>query len=122
MGFLAWVGRFLTGGVLDRVFDTVDKRIETDQNRDKIKGDILKEHLAHRGDFMRSGGFVLMLLFALPLAAWFSAVVVYSILFCADCMYPQPWTIAALPPPLDQWAGGIVVSIFGVVGLDRFKR
>ena len=71
---------------------------------------------------MRSGGFVLMLLFSVPLAVWFAAVVVYSILWCAGCAYPQEWTIAALPPPLDAWAGAIVVSIFGVVGLDRFRR
>jgi hypothetical protein len=119
---IAFIAKLLGGGVIDRVLDTVDKRIETDQNRDKIKGDLLIAHTKHRGDWMRSGGFVLMLLFAVPLATWFGAVVVYSILWCAGCAYPQGWTIAALPAPLDQWAGGIIVSIFGVVGLDRFKR
>lgn len=122
MGFLAWLGRLLTGGVLDRVLDTVDKRIEVEENRDKIKGDIVREHMRTRGDFMRAGGFVLMLLFAVPLAAWFGAVIVYSVLWCGDCIYPQSWTIAALPPPLDEWAGAIILSIFGVVGLDRFRR
>lgn len=122
MGFLRWLGSFLTGGALDRVLDTVDKRIETEANKDKIKADLLSEYLHTRGDFMRSGGFVLMLLFAVPLAAWFSAVVIYSIVWCAGCAFPQDWTIAALPAPLDDWAGAIVVSIFGVVGLDRFRR
>lgn len=119
---LGAVLRLLGGSVLDRVLDTVDKRVEAGTNRDKIKGDILQEYLKRRGDYMRAGGFVLMLLFAVPLAAWFGAVIVYSILWCADCAYPKPWTIAALPAPLDQWAGAIVVSIFGVVGLDRFRR
>jgi hypothetical protein len=119
---LAAILRFLSGGVLDRVLDTVDRRIEVEENRDKIKADILRTHLATRADFMRAGGFWLMLIFAVPLALWWGAVIVYSILWCAGCAYPQDWTIAALPAPLDEWAGAIVVAIFGVVGLDRFKR
>lgn len=113
---------FLTGGPLNRILSTVDKRIEAQNDRERIKGEIIKTHFQTRPDFMRAGGFWLMLIFALPLAVWFGAVCVYSILWCADCAYPQPWTIAALPSPLDQWAGGIVVSIFGVVGLDRFRK
>lgn len=119
---LRFLARIFTSGALDRVLDTVDKRIEVEGNRDKIKGDLLRQFQRERGDFMRAGGFVLMLLFAVPLAAWFSAVVVYSIFWCANCAFPKAWTIAALPAPLDQWAGAIVVSIFGVVGLDRFRR
>ena len=29
-----------------------------------------------------------------------------------NSVYPQPWTIAALPSPLDQWEGAIVGSLF----------
>lgn len=75
-----------------------------------------------RPDFMRAGGFWLMLLFAVPLAFWFSAVVVYSVLWCQGCAYPQAWSIAALPAPLSEWAGVIIVSIFGVVGADRVLK
>jgi len=114
--------KVLTGGALSRVLDTVDRRIEgqTDQNR--IKGELLQEHLRTRADWMRAGGFWLMVMFAVPLAVWWSAVLVYSVLWCAGCAYPQSWSIAALPGPLDQWAGAIIVAIFGVVGLDRFNR
>ena len=64
----------------------------------------------------------LMMLFAVPLAFWWGAVLVYSVLWCRACAYPQTWSIAALPAPLDQWAGLIVLSIFGVLGIDRLKR
>ena len=114
--------QWLTGGALDRVLDTVDRKIQNETDRDKIKGDLIRTHLQSRGDWMRSGGFVLMLLFAIPLALWFGSVLIYSILWCQGCAYPQDWTIAALPPPLDEWSGLIIVSIFGVVGLGRFKR
>lgn len=116
--FLGW----LTGGVLDRVLSTVDRRIDAQTDREKLKADIIREHYKTRADFMRAGGFWLMLIFAGPLAFWWSAVIVYSVLWCAGCAWPQDWTIAALPSPLDEWAGLIVVSIFGVIGVDRLRR
>ena len=115
---LSWI----TGGALDRVLDTVDKRVEAQNDRERIKAEIIKSHMETRPDFMRAGGFWLMLLFAAPLALWFGAVCLYSVIWCADCAYPQPWTIAALPPPLDEWAGAIIVSIFGITGLARLRK
>ena len=113
---------WLSGGVLDRVLTTVDRRVAAQTDREKLKADIIREHYRTRSDFMRAGGFWLMLLFAAPLAVWWAAVIVYSVLWCQGCVWPQPWSIAALPPPLDEWAGMIVISIFGVIGVDRFRR
>lgn len=116
---IAFLAKLFGGGLLNRVLATVDAKIASETDREKIKGEIIKTHLSTRPDFMRAGGFWLMLLFAVPLAFWFAAVVVYSVLWCEGCAYPQSWTIAALPAPLDDWAGGIIISIFGVVGLAR---
>ena len=102
MGFLTWIGNFLTGGILQRSLDSVDKWVDSQTDREKIKGDIIIEHYRTRADWMRSGGFWLMLIFAVPLAFWFGAVCVYSVFWCAGCAYPQTWTIAALPAPIDQ--------------------
>lgn len=122
MSFLRWVMGWLTGGILDRVLDTVDKRVAAQTDREIIKSEIIKEHYRNRVDWMRAGGFWLMLIFAAPLGIWWSAVILYSILWCAGCAFPQGWTIAALPTPLDEWAGLIVVSIFGVIGVSRFRQ
>lgn len=113
---------WLTGGVLDRILSTVDKRIEAETDREALKAEIIKEHYRSRADWMRAGGFWLMLIFAVPLAVWWAAVIVYSMLWCSQCIYPQPWIVAALPPPLDEWAGAIVIAIFGVIGVSRFKK
>lgn len=113
---------WLTGGVLDRVLTTVDRKISADTDREKLKADIIMEHYRQRADWMRAGGFWLMLLFAVPLAFWFASVALYSVLWCARCAYPQAWVIAALPPPLDEWGWMIVVAIFGVIGVERLKR
>lgn len=116
------LSKLIGGGVLDRVLDTVDKRVEAQTDKDRIKGEILQEHIRSRPGYMQAGGFVLMLLFAIPLGGYFAAVIVYSVLWCAGCAFPQDWTIAALPPPLDEWSWLIVVSIFGVVGVTGLKR
>ncbi|MDW9880478.1 hypothetical protein GOA90_25150 [Sinorhizobium meliloti] len=113
---------WLTGGVLGRVLDTVDKKISAETDREKLKADIVMEHYRQRADWMRAGGFWLMLMFAAPLALWFGAVVLYSLLWCSRCMFPQGWVIASLPPPLDEWGWLIVVSIFGVIGASHLKR
>lgn len=115
---LSW----MTGGVLDRALSTIDRKIAADTDREKLKADIIMEHYRTRADWMRAGGFWLMLIFAVPLAFWWAAVLLYSVFWCARCAYPVGWSIAALPAPLDQWAGLIVMAIFGVIGLDRMKR
>lgn len=114
--------RLLTASTLDRVLDTIERKIDSETDRQKLRADVVRTHLTTRARFMRAGGYVLMLLFAVPLAVWFTAVVLYSIFWCAGCAYPQEWTIAALPPPLDEWAGAIILSIFGVVGLTQFSK
>jgi hypothetical protein len=119
---LAKIFGWLTGGLLDRVLDTVDRKVQSETDREKIKGEIIKRHYETRADWMRAGGFWLSMMFAVPLAIHFAAVVVYGFFWCADCAYPKEWTIAELPPPLDEWAWLIVVSIFGVIGADRWGR
>lgn len=114
--------RLLTGGFLDRVLDTVDRKVAAETDRERIKGDIIVEHYRNRASFMQAGGFVLMLLFAVPLAFWFAAVCVYSVFWCQGCAYPQGWTVAALPAPLDQWSAVIITAIFGVVGVSSIRR
>lgn len=114
--------KWLSGGVLDRILDTIDARVDAETDREALKAEIIREAYRQRADWMRSGGFALMLLFAVPLAAWWGAVLVYSILWCQGCAWPQSWSVAALPAPLDEWAGLIVVSIFGVIGVTNLKR
>lgn len=109
------------GGFLSRALDTVDRKIASETDANRVKAELIAEHYRQRADFMRAGGLWLMLIFAVPLAFWWAAVLVYSVLWCRLCAYPQEWSIAALPAPLDQWAGMIVLAIFGVVGLGRLK-
>ena len=118
----AMILKFLGGGILDRALDTVDKKIQSETDKEALKASIIKAHYTTRGDWMRAGGFWLMIMFAAPLAFWFASVLVYSVFWCAGCAYPQGWTIAALPAPLDEWAGMMIISIFGVIGVSKLKN
>lgn len=122
LGLIRALFGWLGSGPLDRILSTVDRKVAAQTDREALKADIIREHYRTRADFMRAGGFWLMLIFAIPLALWWSAVLFYSMLWCRGCIWPQSWTIAALPQPLDQWAGLIMMAIFGVLGVTQMKR
>ena len=100
----------------DRI--AADERVATLRE----EADVVNSYYQNRASWMQAGGFWLILMFAVPVAAWFSAVTVYNILWCAACAYPQAWTIAAYPSPLDEWAGWIVLACIGGAGVFAWKK
>jgi len=69
---IAAILKWVSSGALDRVLDTVDRRIDAETDREAVKGRIIQEAYRNRADWMNAGGFTLMLVFALPLAVWFA--------------------------------------------------
>lgn len=114
--------KWLMSGPLDRILDSIDNKVDEETKRQEIKADVIKAHYTTRAAYMKAGGFWLMLAFAGPLAFWWASVILYSVLWCQGCAFPQTWTIAALPAPLDEWAGLIILSIFGVLGLKQIRK
>ena len=86
----------------DTALETKRVEAETEASKDKWKAVILTS----------TGAWLFQLFFIVPLALWFFSVVIYSIFLCQDCMYPQEWTIAALPSPLNDWAAAIIAFLF----------
>jgi hypothetical protein len=117
--FFGW----LTGGALDRILDTVDTKVNNETERERIKGEVVTEYLKAQATVLTGRGWWFPLLFLVPAGFWFGAVCVYSVLWCRSCAYPQDWTIAALPPPLNEWMGEIVASLFiGKAGGELIAR
>lgn len=110
---LSWLG----GGPLTRALDSVDKYFDNETEKEKVKADLKGKWAEAQVSQFNSKAWkvfaFLMVLFAIPIWFWYAAVLVYSVFWCANCAYPQTWTIAALPPPLDEWAGAIIMTLFG---------
>jgi hypothetical protein len=117
---------WLTGSTLDRILTTVDSKFDNDTERARVHASVVEEYAKAQVALLSGKGWWFPLLFIAPLGMWFSAVCLYSVLWCAGCAYPQTWSIAALPRPLDEWAGAIIGSLFVAKGLGeivaRWKR
>ncbi len=103
---------WLLSGPLDRMFKSVDNAFDNQTAREQIKAEVAKSYLSAQASILTGRGWWFPLFFLAPAGMWFGSVCIYSILFCKACAFPQTWTIAALPPPLDQWMGAIVGSLF----------
>lgn len=122
MIFLKTILGWMTGGFLDRALGSVDKYIQSTTDKERIKADVVGAYYANRASWMRAGGFWLLLLFAIPVAFHFASVTIYSVFWCADCAWPQPWSIAALPKPMDEWEGWIIIACIGGAGAFSWKQ
>ncbi|MGY2995439.1 hypothetical protein [Mesorhizobium sp. URHB0026] len=123
MAFLGLVLNWLTAGPLDRILTSIDKHGDAITDREKIKTDAVNQYVQAQVSIANSRQWFFPLFFVVPAGIWFAAVCIYSVLWCRGCAYPQSWSVAALPPPLDQWMGWIVTSLFiGRAGSDILAR
>jgi hypothetical protein len=98
---------------LSRILDTIDKRTDAGLERDKAKIAAVTSFATTQAAMINGPGRWLLALFIVPLGVYFAAIIIYSMLWCRGCAYPQDWTIAALPPPLNEWSGWVITSMFG---------
>lgn len=105
------VGMFFKGP-LGRILDTIDKSGDNETEREKARLVAIQKFAETQVTLLNGPGKWLTLFFIAPLGFWFTAVCVYSVLWCRGCAFPQDWTIAALPAPLDAWAGAIISALF----------
>ncbi len=104
---------WLTGGTLDRILETVDKRMDNETEKEKIKAEITKTYVQAQANLLVGRTWWFQLLFVVPLGLWWTSCAIDSIMISFDW-----WahTTAALPSPLDTWAGLIISALFLVDG------
>lgn len=108
---------FLFKGPLSRALDTVDRRIDAQTDKEKIKADIIQTHIKSQSGFLEAGGFWLIFIGGLPAVFHAGAVYIYSVLWCSTCAFPKDWSIAALPTVYAQHQEIIILTWMGGLGL-----
>jgi hypothetical protein len=122
-GVFGFVLNWLTSGPLDRILSSIDKHGSDINEREKIKTEAITQYVQAQVQIANSRQWFFPLFFVIPAGLWFGSVCLYSVLFCRLCAFPQSWSIAALPPPLDTWMGWIVTSLFvGRAGSELIAR
>jgi hypothetical protein len=118
--------KWLTSGPLDRILATVDRKMDNETERERVKTKAVETYIDGQTKVLTGRGWWFPLFFIAPLGFWFGSVCLYSIFFCASCVWPQTWSVAALPKPLDEWAGIIIGSLFlaksGEALIARLKK
>lgn len=125
--FGIWLVGSLGGGVADRILSHLERRADIENGRDKLRAEVtvdtVRSELAVRQAardivLAEQGWWVTALIrpaFAWPIAIWSGAVV-------ADSLFHFTWNVAALPAPLDEWAGWIVAAYFLTRPMEKVAR
>lgn len=126
LALLGTLFSWLSAGPLDRILSSIDKHTEATTDREKIRTEAVTQYVQAQVSVANSRQWWFPVLFLVPAGLWFGAVCLYSIFWCRSCAFPQAWTIAALPEPLNTWMGWIVSSLFigkaGEALISRLKK
>lgn len=97
---------FLTGGSLDKILDTIERKMDNETTKEEIKAEVTKTWINAQASLLVGRTWWFQLFFVLPLGFhwlclnWVSAV-------------PQwGWVVHPLPAPFNDWAGHIIMALF----------
>ncbi|KZL25659.1 hypothetical protein [Pseudovibrio sp. Ad37] len=110
---LSW----LSGGALDRVLSHLEKRADSDNERERISAGLAAEELKAELESRRAARDIVLAeqgwwvtAMIRPAFAW--PIVIHSGAIVADSLFHFEWDVAKLPDPLGTWAGWIVGAYF----------
>jgi hypothetical protein len=117
---LKWLGGALTGGTIERILDTIERKMDNETLKEEIKAEVTKTYVNAQAQLMVGRTWWFQLFFVVPLGVHWAALNFVS-------AFPQyGWTVHPLPPPFNDWAGYILSALFIVDGgkslIGRFKQ
>ncbi|MFY0682833.1 MAG: hypothetical protein JXR13_19880 [Thalassovita sp.] len=114
---MALLSKLLTGGLIDQLSraNTARHRAETEQERIEAEVQIARiQATQNRGSLMDLLAFIA----GLPVALLLGCVALVSAFPGA---FPD-WTVLALPAPMNEWQGRIILGLFGLSAVGRLRR
>lgn len=121
--FGAWVVSALSGGSLDRILDTIEKRLDNEVTKEEIKAEVTKTWIQAQANLLVGRTWWFQLFFVAPLGLWFFTTIV---ILLGQALFGWTVPIPALPPPVDEWAGWMLSSVFLIDGtksiIGRWKK
>lgn len=120
LSLLKWAAGLVTGGTLDKLLDTIEKRMDSETEKERIKAEVTMAYVNAQANLMVGRTWWFQLFFVVPLGIHWAALNFVS-------AFPQfGWTVHPLPSPFDEWAGWIISALFIVDGgkalIGRFKK
>lgn len=109
--------KWLSGGVIQKGFDTIDKFIESETDKERLKKELLQTHIRTRAEVMRTRAFWLVFAAGLPFIYHAGWVAIYSVHFHQNGMWPKDWDIAALPSTYLDYQWLAIATWLGVLGV-----
>lgn len=116
---LTWLLSFINP--LSRILKSIDNKVDNETERERIKSEVTKTYFQTQAQILTGPGWWIPILFVIPTAIHYGAIVFYSMLWCQGCAYPQSWSIAALPAPMDNWEGIIILSYFALAAYNKSR-
>lgn len=105
-----WIGqtvlKVFTGGTLESILNTIDKGMDSEVEKEKVKADVTKKWIDAQASLLVGRTWWFQLFFIVPLGVYWSALLWVS-------AFPGlGWTVEALPHPYYEWAAGIISALF----------
>lgn len=98
-----------TGGSLDRILDTIEKRMDNEVTKEEVKAEITKTWINAQAQLLVGRTWWFQLFFVLPFGLWVTGAIIAVL---GQAYIGWHVEMPALPAPLDEWAGWIISSIF----------
>jgi hypothetical protein len=122
VGLLNWFGKRKIGDTLEKIVKLYQADKSADAEIAKADATMLVAAINAHNDQQKAkmqvrAFWFLIVMFLAPMWVKWTMINLFDVFWCAGCMAPQDWTIAAYQPPYDKQADTAFNWLFGGLGV-----